>query len=99
MYKDVITYELAKGVSKEQLITIAKRIVDDWMKNQNGFIKWEIHTNNNGTYTDIVYWETEEDGKKATKEMVNIPNASEWYGCYKEGTIKSKNLITIAEFK
>jgi len=98
MYKDIITYELAENTSKERLLEIAKQIVNDWMKNQVGFIKWEIHTNNDGTYTDIVYWKTEKDAKKATKEMVNIPNASDWYGCYKEGTISSKNLIAIAEF-
>lgn len=53
MYKDIITYELAENATKEQLIKIAKQIVNDWMKNQVGFIKWEIHTNSNGTYTDI----------------------------------------------
>ena len=47
MYKDIITYELAENVTKEQLIKIAKQIVNDWMKNQVGFIKWEIHTNLN----------------------------------------------------
>jgi len=28
-----------------------KQIVNDWMKNQVGFIKWEIYTNSNGSYT------------------------------------------------
>ncbi|MBA3987310.1 MAG: hypothetical protein H0X63_12245 [Flavobacteriales bacterium] len=98
MYKDIITYELAENKTKEELIKIAKQIVNDWMKNQVGFIKWEIHTNSDGSYTDIVYWKSKEDAKIAEKEMVNISNASEWYGCYKEGTISSKNLSTIAEF-
>jgi len=98
MYKDIITYELAENKTKEALINIAKQIVNDWMKNQIGFIKWEIHTNSDGSYTDIVTWKSKEDAKIAEKEMVNIPNASDWYGCYKEGTISSKNLITIAEF-
>ncbi len=98
MYKDIINYELAENTTEDQLLKIAKQIVHDWMKNQDGFIKWEIHTNSDGGYTDIVYWKSKEDAKAAEKEMVNIPNASEWYGCYKEGTILSKNLITIAEF-
>jgi len=98
MYKDIISYELAENASKEQLVKIAKRIVDEWMRNQVGFIKWEIHTNSDGSYTDIVYWKSKEDAKMAEKEMVNIPNAAEWYGCYKEGTISSKNLTIIAEF-
>lgn len=98
MYKDIISYELAKDISKEHLIAIAKQIVADWMKNQAGFIKWEIHANSDESYTDIVYWKSKQDAKNAEKEMVNIPNAGDWYACYKEGTISSKNLTTIAEF-
>jgi len=98
MYKDIITYELAENTTKEQLIKIAKQIINDWMKNQSGFIKWEIHTNSDGSYSDIVSWESKEDAKKAEKEMANIPNAAEWYSCYKQGTISCKNLTTIAKF-
>ena len=98
MYKDIITYTLADHTTKEDLLKIAKQIVNDWMKKQPGFIKWEIHTNNNNSFTDIVYWESQEDAKNAEKEMVNIPNVNEWYGCYKQGSISSKNLYLIAEF-
>lgn len=97
MYKDIIDYELAEGITKDHLLGVAKQVVTDWMKNQPGFIKWEIHSNNSGTFTDIVYWNSEEDAKKAEKEMVNIPNAMEWFRCYKEGCISSKNLTTIAK--
>ena len=95
MYKDLISYELAENVSHEHLIKVAKQIVTDWMKLQPGFVKWEIHTNKDGNYTDIVYWETAQAAKNAEKEMVNIPNAAEWFGCYKEGTITSKNLTVL----
>ena len=98
MYKDIISYELAENVRQEQLLSISKQIVNDWMKNLPGFIKWEIHMNTDESYTDIVYWESKEAAKLAEKEMVNIPNAGEWYGCYKKGSIKSLNLTRIAEF-
>lgn len=97
MYKDIISYELAENISKERLLEIAQKVATDWMRNQPGFVKWEIHTNNDGSFTDIVYWKTAEDAKSAEKQMGNIPNASDWYGCYKEGTISSKNLTCIAE--
>ena len=97
MYKDIISYQLADNISQEQLLQIAQRVVDEWMKNQPGFIKWEIHTNSDGSYTDIVYWQTKEDAKAAETEMGNIPNGAEWFGCYKEGSISSKNIISIAE--
>lgn len=98
MYKDIISYELAEGVTQEHLLKIAQQIVNDWMKKQSGFIKWEITTDKEGNYTDIVYWESKEAAKDAEKEMVNIPNAGDWFACYKQGTISSKNLTTIAAF-
>ena len=54
-YKDVITYELSPQTSEGKMLKIAKQIVENWMKHQYGFIKWEIHSNNDGTYTDVVY--------------------------------------------
>ncbi len=98
MYKDIISYELAKDVSSEYLMKIAKQIVNDWMKKQSGFIKWEIYTNKDGSFTDIVDWKSEADAKNAEKEMINIPNAADWYNCYKEGTISCKNLTMLTEF-
>ena len=98
MYKDIITYQLAENTSKAELLQVAKQIATDWMKKQSGFIKWEIHINSDGSFTDIVYWASMADAKNAEKEMINIPNASAWYECYKEGTISSKNMTIIADF-
>jgi hypothetical protein len=97
MYKDIITYELSDGTTEAKLIGIAKQIVNDWMKNQHGFIKWEINSNSDNSYTDIVYWESKEAAKRAEEQMGNIPNASDWYGCYKQGTINSKGLTSMIE--
>ncbi len=98
MYKDIIHYELAENISQEHLLQVAKQVCNSWMKNQPGFIQWEIHSNKKGTFTDIVYWQNEQDAKNAEKDMANIPNANDWYGCYKEGSISSCNLKQIAEF-
>lgn len=98
MYKDIISYELADGVNEEHLIKIAEQIVNDWMKKLPGFVNWEIHKNQDMSFVDIVYWNSKEDAKNAEKEMANIPNAGEWYACYKEGSIRSQNLSRIAQF-
>ena len=96
MYRDIISYDLAEGISKEHLVSVAKQVVADWMKHQTGFVKWEIHTNRNGSYTDTVYWESWEAAKLAEKAMATMPHAAEWFACYKEGTITSKNLTLLA---
>jgi hypothetical protein len=99
MYKDIISYQLAENITEEHLLSIANQIIKDWMNKQLGFQKWEIHKNSDGSYTDIVHWDSEESAKKAEAEMVHIPNAAEWYSCYVEGTISSKKLHTVAEYK
>jgi hypothetical protein len=98
MYKDVISYELADGISEEHLLKVARQVVELWMKKLTGFINWEIHRNADGSYSDIVYWKSQADAKNAEKEMAKIPNAKDWYACYKVGTISSKNLTLIAGF-
>lgn len=98
MYKDIISYKLAAGVTEEHLLDVASEIIKTWMCKQPGFIKWEIHKINDGNYTDIVYWESKEDAKKSEADMVNIPNANDWFSCYEEGSISSKNLSQIATF-
>lgn len=97
-YKDIINYQLADGITEEHLFTVAKRIFDEWMSLQPGFIRWEIHSNNSGAYTDIVYWESKEAAKLAEQNMNTIANAGEWFSCYLEGSIKSQNLTQIAVF-
>ena len=53
MHKDIITYQLAEGITKDHLVVIAQDIIDNWMKNLPGFISWEIHNGENGKYTDL----------------------------------------------
>lgn len=98
MYKDIISYRLAEDVSQEQLLKVTAGIANDWMKNLPGFVQWEVHANSDGTYTDIVYWQSEKDAKNAEKEMANIPNGSDWYGCYKAESISSKRLHQLASY-
>lgn len=98
MYIDVISYKLAEGITEKHLLDVAGKIMKIWMIKQPGFIRWEIHNNNDGGYTDLVYWESKEDANKSESDMVNIPNANDWFSCYKEGSISSKKLSQIATF-
>jgi len=98
MYKDLISYQLAENTSLEDLKKVAQQVVDSWMKKQPGFQKWEINSNSDGSYTDIVTWDSKEDADKATAAMANIPNAGAWYACYKEGSISSIKLTSLAKF-
>ena len=99
MYKDVISYKLAKNISEEHLLDVASEVVRNWMSKQSGFIKWEIHKNTDESYTDIVHWKSKDDAKKAEVDMANIPNAKDWYACYDNSSISSKHITHISTFE
>ena len=95
MYKDVISYKLAKNVSQEHLLNIADKVAKNWMSNQPGFVKWEINSENDDKYIDIVYWASKEDAKKAEADMMNAPDIKEWLACYEKDSISSKKITEI----
>lgn len=99
MYKDIIHYKLADGVTEEYLLDIAKQIVTSWMNKQPGFIKWEINKDNEGGYTDIVYWESKQDAKNSEADMGNIPNVEKWYNCYDRSSISSSSISQLTSFE
>ena len=98
MYRDIISYKLAADVSEEHLLKVAAEVLEGWMGKLPGFVKWEIHRNGDGGYSDIVYWESEADAKNAQADMGNIPNGGDWFACYEEGSISSVNLSRVATF-
>lgn len=104
MFKDIITYELDDGIDEQHLLNIASEIIESWMSKQPGFIQWDIHKDTIGDgdvveYTDIVSWESREVAQAAEQKMGEIPNAADWFSCYKEGSIGSQNLKQIGSFK
>jgi hypothetical protein len=98
MYKDLISYELAEGKSESDLHQVAIKVYNDWMKNQKGFLGWEISKNSTGGYTDTVSWESKEHADLSNDNMANMPHSAEWMSCYKMETIKSVNLTKLFNF-
>ena len=99
MYKDVMSYKLAENVSEDRLLQVAVDLLSKWMIKQPGFVKWEIHREDNGNYTDIVYWDSKDAAKKAEEDMRNIPNSSDWFSCYDLASISTKHLYHVATFE
>lgn len=99
MYKDLISYSLAQWVTHEQLATIADKVWTDWMSGQEWCVGREINTDNDGGYTDIVYWMSKDAADKAQEAMWNNPHAEAWYACYDMSSISSKGLTAQTTFK
>lgn len=99
MYCDIISYELAPGVTEDHLLEVTERIYNEWMKDVYGFLGWKICKEEDGKYCDIVMWEDKRSADAAEKDMANLPNVTEWISCYKENSVKTKRVQQIDHLK
>ena len=98
MFVDVIRYQLANGISEDFLRDSAKDILETWMKEQEGFLGWDIGKTEDG-YTDLVFWRSKEDAEIATENMKDIPADHNWMKCYDFSTVKSEKIQNLMSFK
>ena len=98
MYIDVIEYELADGITEAMLQVAAADILETWMKQQPGFISWDINKKESG-YMDFVYWENKAAADAATQNMSDIPPDHAWLACYKPNSISTTKLTPVASYK
>ena len=99
MYKDVINYKLAEWVTLEHLYEVGKKVHEERMSKQEGFIKWEIHTDEDGEYFDLVHRTSKEAADKANEAMSDVPSSAARFACYDMTSINSKGLICIKTFE
>jgi hypothetical protein len=59
------------------------------MRKQPGFISWQINKLADGSYKDLVQWESKETAEAATVAMAEIPQDSPWYACYDMTSVSS----------
>lgn len=95
MYKDIITYRLAADITERHILDVSKKVRDDWMSQQSGFLSWEIHKNIQEGYTDIVSWKDKKSAKDAERNMSHMPHAKEWYACYDPSSIVTMNITKL----
>lgn len=99
MYTDIIRYRLKDGVTQEDLLDAAGEILESWMKKQVGFISWQINTSEDGEYTDIVQWESEEAAKKAEASMrSDLSFGNAWFACYNMSSISATKAREVKKF-
>ena len=59
-----ITYKLAKDVSAQDFLLASKRVQDDFMSKQKGYLSWKVLADGD-TWADLLTWETKEDAGNA----------------------------------
>jgi heme-degrading monooxygenase HmoA len=72
---ELVTFRLAKGDT--QAFVDANASVSDWLKRQPGFVSRHLAEREDGTYLDIVFWQTHADALAASNKMMEEMAQSE----------------------
>ena len=72
---ELVTFRLAKG-SGQQFVD-ANAAINDWLKRQPGFVSRHLAERDDGSFVDIVFWQTHEAALAASAKMVDEMAQSE----------------------
>jgi len=72
---EIAQYKLIDGVNETTFLQDSKDAQKEFLDKQPGYIKRQLLKSDSGKWTEIVYWESMSDARKAEKEVAkNIPN-------------------------
>ena len=72
---ELVTFRLARGDT--QSFVDANAAINDWLKRQPGFVSRHLAEREDGTYLDIVFWQTHADALAASHKMMEEMAQSE----------------------
>ena len=72
---ELVTFRLQKGDT--QGFVDANAAINDWLKRQPGFVSRHLAERDDGTYLDIVFWQSHADALAASNKMMEEMAQSE----------------------
>ena len=72
---ELVTFRLVRG-SNEQFVD-ANAAISDWLKRQPGFVSRHLAERDDGSFVDIVFWQTHEAALAASGKMMEEMAQSE----------------------
>ncbi len=72
---ELVTFRLQKGDT--QGFVDANAAINDWLKRQLGFVSRHLAERDDGSYLDIVFWQTHADALAASNKMMEEMAQSE----------------------
>jgi len=76
---ELVTFRLARGLGKEggAAFVDANAAVSDWLQRQPGFVSRHLAEREDGSWLDIVFWQTHADALAASARMMEEMAQSE----------------------
>lgn len=88
---EILTWKAKPSVSDEQMIKAVDGMVKD-LTELNGFLNQTLYKEDDGTWVDVYYWETEKDAHDSNGAMANKESLKDLMSIIETDTITMKVL-------
>ena len=88
----IFSYKLKKTVTPEEFMERTQALHDAVISKAKGFLSWEHYLQDgaqDGTWTDFVLWESEEDARNAMEAGQGQEAAEAFYACIRMQTCRA----------
>lgn len=80
---ELANFTLADGATEAQLLSASDAFQRDFLGQQNGFIRRDMIRRSDGTYTDVILWQSRADADAVFGRAQNAEAASAYFACMK----------------
>ena len=88
---EVLTWKSKSGVSDEEMIQAVDDMVKD-LRDLTGFLNQTLYKEEDGTWIDVYYWETEKDAHDSNGAMANKESLKKLMSIIEADTVTIKVL-------
>ena len=92
---EMVSFKLSDGVNPEIFIK-ANEELDSWLGQQNGFEYRALAQQEEGTWVDIVFWQTQADAQQAGEAFMGAKESQAMLACIDKSTVSMQHMPVMA---
>ncbi len=93
---ELVTFKLKQDANMALFNDIQTQL-NQFVKSQPGFFYRTLIEDIDGTYMDIIHWESEEKSKAAEAKFTEQPWAKEMLSLIEQGSVNMRRVLSISE--
>ncbi len=98
MVLEYVKVQLNDGVDKGEYIELAKQVEKEFISQQQGFIRHTSWWTEDGSWVDLIEWETMEQAKAATDKAMQSDTCNRWFSMMKLEALVMEHLDQAVEY-
>lgn len=99
MVLEIADAHVKEGISEEQFLELSKKMHDEFLSEQEGFISRYLWKGEEGKHGAVLKWESMDHAMKAMSKAMSYPSVINFASVFTEGSYSVKLVTMIASYE